>query len=79
MMIRRRYLTGLLFALMLAPATHRAQESPAAEEPVDEELLEFLGSIDTEDDEDWIEFLSQTDVKQVAKTEQPSSESEAKK
>jgi hypothetical protein len=78
MIIRRRYLTGLLFALMLAPAANRAQESAPAEEQVDEELLEFLGSIDT-DDEDWIDFLSQTDVKQVAKTEKPSSESEAKK
>jgi hypothetical protein len=78
MILRRRYLTGLLFALLLAATTNRAQESPPAEEQVDEELLEFLGSIDT-DDEDWIEFLSQTDVKQVAKAEKPSSESEAKK
>ena len=38
------------------PAQQRATE-PAP----DAELLEFLGSFDTED-EDWVEYLTQTDV-----------------
>jgi hypothetical protein len=34
----------------------------------DEELLEFLGSVDAEsEDEDWLDYLAQTDVAKVAK------------
>ena len=77
-MTQRRFLTWLMLAQLLAPATNYAEDPPADEETVDEELLEFLGSVDT-DDEDWIDFLSHTDVKQVAKTESPSSKSEAEK
>ena len=34
----------------------------------DDELIEFLGSVgDTDDGEDWLDFLHHTDIDQVAK------------
>jgi len=41
---------------------------PAATKPAepDDELLEFLGSVGADDDE-WIDYLSQTDIVKVAK------------
>jgi hypothetical protein len=38
----------------------------AADQPVDPALLEFLGSVDTED-KDWHDYLARTDIDQVAK------------
>jgi hypothetical protein len=38
----------------------------AADKPVDPGLLEFLGSVDTED-KDWHDYLARTDIDQVAK------------
>ena len=38
----------------------------AADAPVDPGLLEFLGSVDTED-KNWHEYLAHTDIDQVAK------------
>jgi hypothetical protein len=38
----------------------------AAEPPVDPSLLEFLGSVDT-DDRNWHEYLAHTDIDQVAR------------
>ena len=38
----------------------------AADAPVDEGLLEFLGSVDSEDS-DWHDYLSGTDIDQVAR------------
>jgi hypothetical protein len=38
----------------------------AADKPVDPGLLEFLGSVDTED-KDWHDYLARTDIEQVAK------------
>jgi hypothetical protein len=51
-----------------APAKSAAEPAkPAAEEVIDEDLLEFLGTIDSEDEaEDWIDYLSQTDIEKVA-------------
>jgi hypothetical protein len=41
---------------------------PAPPPEVDEELLEFLGSVDADsEDEDWLDYLSQTDIAKVAK------------
>jgi hypothetical protein len=37
----------------------------AAEKPVDDGLLEFLGSVDSED-KNWHEYLAGTDIDQVA-------------
>ncbi len=39
---------------------------------LDEDLLEFLGTIDAEDDdEDWIDYLTQTDIEKVAARKRP--------
>jgi hypothetical protein len=38
----------------------------AADQPVDPALLEFLGSVDTED-KDWHDYLARTDIDRVAK------------
>jgi hypothetical protein len=43
-----------------APQTQRAPQSTAESVP-DEELLEFLGSFD-EEDGDWVDYLTTTDV-----------------
>jgi hypothetical protein len=48
---------------------------PPAAPPPDDELLEFLGSVDQGDD-DWIDYLAQTDPATVAKT--PTKEGEKK-
>jgi hypothetical protein len=42
-----------------------AQSAPAKAEPVDVELLEFLGSLDTEEEE-WREYLEERPVKATA-------------
>jgi hypothetical protein len=39
---------------------------PAADGPVDDGLLEFLGSVDSED-KDWHDYLAGTDIDQVAR------------
>jgi hypothetical protein len=46
------------------PAARAAAKTPVPE--ADDDLLEFLGSVD-EGDEDWIDYLSQTDIAKVAK------------
>ena len=44
-----------------------APAKPAADAAPDEDLLEFLGTIDSEDEEDdWIDYLAQTDIEKVA-------------
>jgi hypothetical protein len=56
------------------PAANTAKK-PAATTPAkpaapeaDDELLEFLGSVDSETgDQDWIDYLSQTDIAKAAK------------
>jgi len=48
----------------------KAAES-AAEQGADAELLEYLGTVDTEGQE-WMEFLTHTDIATVAKAKQPS-------
>ena len=45
-----------------------ATAPPAAVAAPDDELLEFLGSLDSETgDEDWLDYLSQTDIAKAAK------------
>ena len=41
--------------------------TPAAEHPVDPALLEYLGSVDSED-KDWHDYLAHTDIDQVARS-----------
>jgi hypothetical protein len=62
-------------ALGLLPLAAPAAETPSKATPpaktapedtsLDEDLLEFLGTIDSED-EDWIDYLTQTDIEKVA-------------
>jgi len=57
-----------------APAAKPASTAPAKaaddEAALDEDLLEFLGTVDSED-EDWIDYLTQTDIEKVATTRRP--------
>jgi hypothetical protein len=52
-----------------APAQPKTPEKkPAPDAEADDELLEFLGSVDSETgDQDWLDYLSRTDVAKVAK------------
>jgi hypothetical protein len=44
-----------------------AKTAPPVTE-ADEELLEFLGSVDADsEDEEWLDYLAQTDIAKVAK------------
>ena len=56
-----------------APAAASAQKPAAAKSPApDDELLEFLGSVDSEGgDEAWLEYLSQADIGKVARGRKP--------
>ena len=73
-------LVGLAWLLAALPAwAHADDASTAASKPAtpapakpaaipaeDEDFLEFLGSVD-EDDEEWMDYLARTDVVKVAK------------
>lgn len=76
----------------LVPMTQAADPKPATSKPpatkpaepttpaADDEFLEFLGSVDAEGaDEDWLDYLSRTDIEKVAKAPKKSPETEAKK
>lgn len=63
--------------LVQADDTSSAANKPAASAPsaaskpsatsADDELLEFLGSVDEESDGEWIDYLSKTDIPKAAK------------
>jgi len=61
-----RSIRRALLLTALAPAW-----ACAADKPPDADLLEFLGSVDT-DGGDWSDFLERTDLDKVAKPAQPS-------
>jgi hypothetical protein len=77
----RRHAGRLVLAvavLMAGSSVGLADDTPKAPDPVlDDELLEFLGSVDPSsdavqpDDGTWIEYLSQTDISKVAKPGNP--------
>src|ERR1700748_2060329 len=75
----RRFRLMLAFAALTAGSgTGGAEETAKPPEPVaDDELLEFLGSVDPAsdtvqpDDGSWIDYLSQTDISKVAKQGNP--------
>jgi hypothetical protein len=46
-----------------APAPTATPAAPSA----DDELLEFLGSVDEETDGEWIDYLSKTDISKASK------------
>jgi hypothetical protein len=50
------------------PATKVAPPAAPDDAAVDDDLIEFLGSIgDTAEEGDWLDFLSNTDIDKVAK------------
>jgi hypothetical protein len=56
-----------------SPATSAAKPAPArtvaAKDDADDEFLEFLGSVDADaTDDDWLDYLAQTDIRKVAKS-----------
>jgi hypothetical protein len=65
-------------ALALAPGAGRAGDpaQPSADPPVDEGLLEFLGSVDPStdatqpDDGSWLAYLAQINIGKAAKASQ---------
>jgi hypothetical protein len=79
-MLPRAPIKYLAMLLMLGAAAGHAQENkePASKEapptdtapdaPPEDELLEFLGSVDSED-EDWNEYLAQTDPEKGVKND----------
>lgn len=75
-------LTALALGTAGASAEETAKPAPkaqvAADTAPDEELLEFLGSLDAEDEE-WSEYLAETDIAQVAKAKPAAQKSEVKK
>jgi hypothetical protein len=58
--VKLRACLFVIGSLALAPAAE------AGDQPVDPALLEFLGSVDTED-KNWHEYLAHTDIDQIAK------------
>lgn len=65
---------GLLPLAASAAEPAKTAPPPAKTAPedtsLDEDLLEFLGTIDSED-EDWIDYLTQTDIEKVAARKRP--------
>lgn len=52
----------------MSSAIHAQDAKKPAPTPEDDEFLEFLGSVDSDADDDaWLEFLAQTDIAKVAK------------
>jgi hypothetical protein len=76
---------GTVLAADPPPADSKAVAPKATDTASDEELLEFLGSVDSgadsqtpADEGSWIDYLSQTDIGKVAKTADPNGGSGAK-
>ena len=85
MLNRRIQLVLTLAALALGLDAGRADDSSKPDDPaLDEELLEFLGSVDPSSDaaqsEDgsWIDYLSHTDIGKVVRPAAAPSGAEAK-
>jgi hypothetical protein len=54
-------------ATSTAPKPAAAKPAKPAVHEADDELLEFLGSVDEESDGEWIDYLSKTDISKAAK------------
>ena len=55
-------------ALITLPVLAADKPAPAGADEVDQDLLEFLGSVDTQtDDGSWFDFLRSTDIGKLAK------------
>jgi hypothetical protein len=71
---RATYIAWVLGGLALLPAGASADDADttkiakrAPEPPADAELLEYLGSVDAEEDQEWMDYLARTDITQVVK------------
>ena len=82
---RRLVLLWLLAGLAPALQADEAKSAPvkpadAKSAPVpsaDDEFLEFLGSVDTDAaDEDWLDYLAQTDLSKVSKAKKKAPDTE---
>lgn len=76
---RRIGITVITAALAVAAGAARAGDPPkqSANSPVDQDLLEFLGSVDPpadstqqSDDSGWLAYLSEINIDKVAKASQ---------
>ena len=76
---RRIGIAVITAALAVAASVGRAGDPPkqSAASPVDQDFLEFLGSVDSPadatqqpDDNDWLAYLSQINIDKVAKASQ---------
>ena len=57
-----------------------ATDKSSAADDVDQDLLEFLGSVDTQtDDSSWFDFLRSTDIGKLAKEKSPPAAPQEKK
>jgi hypothetical protein len=77
--VKRRVRLGFALAVLaLGAGAGRADDVRKAADPAaDDELLEFLGSVDpgsdsAADDGTWVDYLSQTDIGKVVKPAGPS-------
>ena len=69
--VRAWLCAGLLLGLALQPLRLRAADPPPPTvEPADEDLIEFLGSVDS-DDEGWKQYLAQTVARPPVVKKQP--------
>ncbi|HTY94303.1 MAG TPA: hypothetical protein VMC02_10470 [Steroidobacteraceae bacterium] len=69
--VRAGLCLGLLLGVPWQLAAVRAAEPPAkAVEPADENLIEFLGSVDS-DDEGWRQYLARTGAQRPAAKKPP--------
>ncbi len=74
MLSRRSRVVWAIAVLTVSSGVGFADDArKASDPPLDDELLEFLGSVDTaSDDGEWIEYLSETDINKVtAKPDNP--------
>ena len=79
-MFKRRaaYIAWLLAVPAFLPAVDKADVATtakpadsAADAPADADLLEYLGSVDAEEGQDWMDYLARTDIAQLAKAKKP--------
>jgi hypothetical protein len=71
---RATYIAWVLGGLALVPTGASADDADttkvakrAPEPPADAELLEYLGSVDAEEGQEWMDYLARTDIAQVVK------------
>ncbi len=66
--IRRGWLAACSAAFVSLPIAVADNAAPAAKDDVDQDLLEFLGSVDAQDDDSsWFDFLRSADFEKMSK------------